>query len=141
MRYRTLDGANKTGRDEQVYMDDCFEIFLDSRGELGEYYQIAINTKGAIFDASSGADPYSSWNCVGLKVGIAKSKDSWTAEVFIPFQAVRATAVKSGSLWFGNITRSRWHKGLELSRYHTVDVPPIKTSNLNMLHFSRFVFE
>ena len=133
--------ANKTGHDEQVYMDDCFEIFIDSRGELGDYYQIVTNSKGAIFDASSIADPYSSWNCAGLKVGIAKSKGAWTAEVFIPFKGIGATNVKPGSFWFGNITRSRWRKGLELSRYHTVDVPPIKTSNLNMLHFAQIVFE
>jgi len=132
--------ANKTGRDEQVFLDDCIEIFLDTKGEFGDYYQIVVNAKGAIFDASSLADPYASWNCKGAKVGVAQGEKGWTLEVYLPFPDLGVKGAEAGASWYGNFTRSRWHGGFQLYRFSTVDVPPQKTSNLNMLHFGKIEF-
>ena len=132
--------ANKTGRDEQVFLDDCIEIFLDPKGEFGDYYQIVVNAKGAIFDASSLSDPYASWNCKGAKVGVAQGEKGWTLEVYLPFADLGIKGAEAGGSWYGNFTRSRWHGGFQLQRFSTVDVPPQKTSNLNMRHFGKIEF-
>ena len=132
--------AAKTGRGEHVFMDDCIEIFLDPKGEFGDYFQIVVNANGAIFDASSVSDPYSAWNCAGAEVGIRRGQDHWAIEISLPFRDLGVKGGQAGRFWYGNFTRSRWRKSFELYRFSTVDVPPAKTSNLNMLHFGKIVF-
>ena len=132
--------ANLTGRDEQVYIDDCIEVFLDPKGEFGDYFQIVVNAKGAVFDASSLADPYASWNGEHLAPKVHRADDHWSIELHVPFADLGLKEVKPGSFWYGNFTRSRWHGAFELFRFSTADRPPLKTSNLNMLHFGKIQF-
>ena len=84
--------ARYTEHDQDVYGDDCVELFMDPAGE-GRYYQhFCINSNGAWYD-DSGADyglvHAKLWECplqTGTKVDAAAKK--WGVEVRIPFAAL-----------------------------------------------------
>ena len=56
--------AKCTRHDQDVYGDDCVEMFLDISGERRKYYQIVANALGTIYDGT--AEGYD-WNAAGTK--------------------------------------------------------------------------
>lgn len=65
-------------RDGGVYMDDSIEIFL--LPENDNYYQIAVNMDGTIFDAKGKEQQ---WNSHAI-VATQKGEKTWTVEVAVP---------------------------------------------------------
>ncbi len=94
-----------TGRDEIVWKDNDFEVFLDPDGDGRNYYELEINSLGTVFDLFL-EGPYRcperpyimfQWDCPGLvaavKVHGTLNDDSdvdsgWTVEMAIPQKAV-----------------------------------------------------
>jgi hypothetical protein len=74
--------AGTTQNDDPAIFDgDRFEILLETQNHA--YYQIVVNSAGAIYDADwkNGSNP--KWNSEA-KVAINKGKDFWNAEIMIP---------------------------------------------------------
>ncbi len=123
-----------TVHDQDVYGDDCIEIFLDVEGKRSKYYQIVANSLGALYDGTAAGKE---WNTAGTRAAACKDKDFWTLEVFVPFSDFpEKPQVKIGSVWYGNFCRSRWGKGFELQRWSTLKRP----SNLDFSAFGKLRF-
>ncbi|MCE5238476.1 hypothetical protein LLH23_08285 [bacterium] len=113
--------ARYSEHDQDVYQDDCVEVFLDPAGE-GRYYQhFVVNTKGAWYD-DAGADyglvHAKLWEFplqVGTQVDAAGKV--WRAEMRFPFAAMNLPPSPQ-STWLFNVTRERYAGGkLELSTW------------------------
>ena len=90
--------ARATGRDANVFGDDCVEVFLDPPGS-GDYYQFAANAAGGTYE-SRGMD--AKWNCDWpclAKVG----EGEWVVEMAIPLAALGGQA--GAGEWSLNLCR------------------------------------
>ncbi len=129
--------AARTKHDQDVYEDDCIEIFLDARGARSEYVQLVINSLGTVFDRHSQHED--DWNAAGLRHGVKVGADAWVLEVFVPFAALPEckAAPAVGTVWFGNFIRSRHASGpWQLTRWST----RYRFSNLDFSAFGRLRF-
>ena len=112
--------AEALKRDEQVWMDDCIEIFLSNPANTeGIYRHIAVNPRGTLYDAAAyglgGADIH--WN-PEIKVKTELLPDHWKVDLKIPF-ASNPPVPKAGDVWRFNINRSigNGRKGMANSGY------------------------
>ena len=112
--------AEALKRDEQVWMDDCIEIFLSNPANTeGIYKHIAVNPRGTLYDAAAygpgGADIH--WN-PEIKVKTELLPDHWKVDLKIPF-ASNPPVPKAGNVWRFNINRSigNGRKGMANSGY------------------------
>lgn len=127
-----------TQRDQVVYHDNDFEVFLDPDGDGREYYELEINALGTVFDLylrrsyRAGGPADHGWNAVGERAAIAvlgtrndarDVDDGWTLEWAIPWSAFvpppahgdgdgeRARggrAPRPGETWRVNFSRVQW---------------------------------
>ena len=84
--------ATLTGRDDPLWKEDVFEVFLTPRDPPTVYYEFEVNPLGALFDAriqspdgrrqTMKADV--SWNCPGFSARVRRRKDRWSAVFTIP---------------------------------------------------------
>ncbi|MFA6665521.1 MAG: carbohydrate-binding family 9-like protein, partial [Armatimonadota bacterium] len=89
----------------KIFRDDCVEFFL-SPGEGGaDYYHIAANSLGTIYDCRGMGNP-STWSAAGIKAQGALSKGQWTAEIAVPFTEIGAPAPRPGDIWRMNLCRT-----------------------------------
>ena len=92
--------------------NEMLEIFFDPSGQAeGSYYQIALDLSGARQGYVNSA---SRWDMPGVKTAVAEGPDFWSAEVFIPFSAIRdfdgvqiPTTAAGSCFWIGNVSRIR----------------------------------
>jgi hypothetical protein len=88
--------ATYTKRDEPLWREDVFEVFLAPRDPPSLYYEIEVNPLGALFDArvespelsrrSMRVDP--AWDCPGLEARVTRRPDRWSALLRIPLPAL-----------------------------------------------------
>jgi len=99
--------GNVKERDGKVWLDDCIEILLDTADAHRICYHIMVNSLGTVADEiCADADRSSeAWN-VNCPVKTGKTKDAWTLEIAIPFQALGIKPVP-GLVWGVNICRAR----------------------------------
>lgn len=96
----TLVAEAKT-HDSAVWNDDCIEFFLDPRHDHEHYYQFAVNTIGAQYDAV-GFDWM--WNCQWQSAAF-RNKDAWYVEAAVPFAAFELPT--PGTVMGFNLNRER----------------------------------
>lgn len=127
--------ASFAAHDQDVYADDCIELFLDVEGKRSRYYQIIANSRGAIYDGTAAGKD---WNTVGTKASPRKGKDRWSIEIFVPFTDFpEKPQVRIGSVWYGNFCRSRnTSKSQEIQRWSTLK----RYSNLDFSAFGKLRF-
>lgn len=125
--------ANLQKRDEIVYHDNDFEVFIDPVGEGHNYFEIETNARGTVFDLALDK-PYRSprrpfvqfqWNCPGLKLAIhcngtinnPNDKDKgWTVEMAIPREAIASefhNFLKAGKWLRINFSRVQWQHDID----------------------------
>ncbi|MBI3861572.1 MAG: DUF4838 domain-containing protein [Planctomycetia bacterium] len=104
-------------RDNDIggFSDDSLEIFLDPAGRGESYYQLCINSLGAVYDAlenpnAIGATATVTWNS-GIKVRTAVGKDFWELRAALPFTNLTRKAPAAGSTWRFNLCRNRFAGG------------------------------
>lgn len=113
--------ARYTEHDQDVYGDDCIEVFLDPAGEGRYYHHFVVNTNGAWYDdtgADYGIAHAKLWEFplqVGTKVDAAAKQ--WCVEMRLPFAGlVLRNDAKPD--WLFNVTRERYAGGqAELSTW------------------------
>lgn len=125
--------ADITKRDEIVYKNNDFEVFIDSDGDGQNYFEIETNAIGTVFDLSI-VRPYRSpggtfvqfqWNCPNLQLQTqidgtlndANDTDKgWTVEMAIPKKAIAndfdETLVAGRTLRIG-FSRVEWQYELD----------------------------
>lgn len=107
--------GNASGRDANVFADDCVEIFFDANHDHFTYRQFAVSLSGATWDGAGDAAGISPEANLKWSAKTAKAADGWTAEVAIPFASLGLTQHATST--FGlNIAREEKPKG-ELSSW------------------------
>ena len=91
--------ASRTDRDDEVYRDDCVEVFASPEIDHPEnYFNLEMNALGTQLDEYRPEEPFDKpidWNPQGIKIAVSVdgtiNDDSdvdrgWTLEVAIPFE-------------------------------------------------------
>ncbi len=122
--------GNITKRDEVIYYNNDFEVFINPNDDVFSYGEIEINALGTEWDLFLNR-PYrlkgkadSSWDINGLKSAVDMSgtlndpndlDDYWTLEIAIPLKEIeklntsgRDEKVISGDIWRINFSRVNW---------------------------------
>jgi uncharacterized lipoprotein YddW (UPF0748 family) len=115
-------------RDEVIFHDNDFEIFLDPDGNGLDYYEIEVNALGTIWDLmltkayKDGGTPLNSWDLKGLNTGIhvngtlndpSRPDTSWVVEMALPIAEMLAgkqpgSRPADGVQWRVNFSRVEW---------------------------------
>lgn len=128
--------AKLKNRDEIVFFDNDFEIFLNPNNSTHQYFEIEINALNTIFDLymnkpyREDAGALFAWDTQGMKHAVQiqgslnnpDDKDQgWTVEFAIPWRAFTVgNAVhipKNGEFWRLNFSRVQWDTHVEDGEY------------------------
>ncbi|MFH1905251.1 MAG: tetratricopeptide repeat protein [bacterium] len=107
-------------RDDNVWSDDCMELFLDTKRDYCSYYHFIMNPKSVFYDgfAPAGYKSYSkawngNWNG---KAKIHSSKGYWTGEASIDYSSLNIKyPIYNNEVWGINFNRARRAGKTELS--------------------------
>ena len=132
-----------TKKNEIIFNDNDFEVFIDPDGDSLNYYEFEINALGTIWELNlpkpygEGGIPILGCNMEGLisKVGVLGSlndptvkDDGWIVEIAFPWKGLakynrnRETPPKSGDTWRINFSRVQWGHIVVEGKYQRV--PP-----------------
>ena len=133
-----------TRKNEVIFQDNDFEIFIDPDGDGLNYYEFEMNVLGTIWELSlprpysQGGEPVLGCNIEGLvskvvadgTINDASDEDrGWEAHVSIPWEGLapyrggNAGPPAPGERWRINFSRVQWRHEVVDGRY--VRVPPI----------------
>ena len=115
-------------RDEQLYREQAFEVFIDPGGDGKDYLELQVNPLNTVCDLSLDK-PYGEkgtanigFNIAGLRSAVrvkgtlnepSDVDDGWTVELAIPWSAVKALSADTvappgpGERWRVNLARMR----------------------------------
>jgi Carbohydrate-binding family 9 len=90
--------ATLTGRDDPLWKEDVFEVFLSPTDPPAVYYEFEVNPLGALFDARIESPDGRretmrvdvSWNCPGLSARVRRREGLWSAVLKIPLAPMAA---------------------------------------------------
>ncbi len=126
-----------TARDEIVFHDNDFEVFVDPEGDRRWYGEVEVNSLGTVFDLQlsrayleEGRADHA-WSPPGLRAAVAvegtlnDSSDTdrgWTLEIAIPHAALSghgttSLSPKAGDVWRVNFSRVEWQYDVVDGRY------------------------
>ena len=103
--------ATYARRDEPLWREDVFEVFLSPLPVPTVYYEFEVNPKGALFDARV-ASPEGrratmavevAWNCPGFGASVRVRPGRWSALLTIPLAPMDPTG--AARLWRANFYR------------------------------------
>lgn len=130
--------AYQEKKDQIVYLENDFEVFIDPDGDTDNYYELEINAINNTFDLflpkpyRKGGRAQLKWDIKGLKSAVsvngtlndATDKDKrWFVEIAIPFGSLSTENVKpvmpaDASEWRINFSRVNWqHEVDQQGRY------------------------
>lgn len=106
----TLPWATFTVRDAPLYKEEVVEVFIDTEGDGGGYFEIEVNPNNAVLDGCmrrvrSGFRKDFRWHCAGLRTGVRLFPGGWAVELAIPFESLSGSCPERGSRWRVNFTR------------------------------------
>ena len=125
-----IEEDNVTGsitmRDDIIYHDNDFEVFIDPDGDCRNYFEIEVNALGTVMDLLMDR-PYRDngtfvmpWNVPGLQVAVSVDgtlnddtpDQGWTVEMAIPFASLTVgfDNPKEMQDWHINFSRVEWLK-------------------------------
>jgi hypothetical protein len=87
----------------EVFQTEAIELFIEPQHGSGDYYQVAANAAGAVYD-SHRTDP--TWDSGAVAVA-GRQKNAWTLEVAIPWKGMGVNRVESGMNMSFNVCRDR----------------------------------
>ena len=129
--------ATITGRDEVIFHDNDFEVFIDPDGDTHEYYELEINAFGTEWDLllvkpyRDGGPAVDSWDIQGLKTSVhvdgtinnpGDADEGWSVEIAIPWKTLGECASggappEEGDIWHINMSRVEWEMTVVDGRY------------------------
>lgn len=129
--------ANLTQRDDVIFRDNDFEIFIDPNGDTHEYYELELNALGTLWDLfilkpyRDQHSPLNGWDMRDIAYGIdfdgtindpSDIDRSWTIEMFLPFASLSEMAhmpipPKEGDFWRINFSRVQWETEIKEGKY------------------------
>jgi hypothetical protein len=125
-------------RDDFLYLENAFEVFLDPDDDARQYAELEFNALGTIFDVIMNrpfrerGHPKIEWRLEGLQLRVHvdgtlnEPKDvdrGWTLEMAIPWKSLGETGIKEppapGSRWRMNLARVSYQRDSKDSAYST----------------------
>lgn len=129
--------ATITERDEVIFYDNDFEVFIDPDGDTHHYLELEVNAFETAWDLML-SKPYrdfgyavDAWDINGLKVGVSVQgtindpsdiDQGWTIEIAIPFSIIAECAPfdtfpSDGDFWRINFSRVEWTMDIKDGKY------------------------
>jgi hypothetical protein len=130
--------ATLTERDQIIYADNDFEVFIDPANTGHNYYEFEVNAFNTMFDLfltkpyRSGAHVLISWDSKNVQHAVeikgtlnnpSDEDEGWTVEIAIPFKDISDTP-KDGDIWRLGFSRVEWDT-------HVVDGKYVKQTDQN----------
>lgn len=129
--------ATLKNRDDIIYFDNDFEVFIDPDGDNHNYFEVEVNALATIFDLfmnrpyNSGGRPLIGWDLAGLECKTlingtlnnpADIDEGWQVEMAIPWKALIIFAPerrppKPGETWRMNFSRVQWETEISNGSY------------------------
>ena len=117
--------ASVSRRDDIVYHDNDFEVFLNPYGDKILYYELEVNALGTVMDLlmnrpySEGGTYMMTWDFPGLEIAVKVQgtlnrpgdvDQSWSVEMKIPFAALSRGGADplEKRIWRANFSRVEW---------------------------------
>jgi len=119
--------ATLAGRDQIVYHDNDFEIFIDPDGDSYRYFEMEVNALGTLFDLfldkpyRDGGEALVTWDVKDIQIGVdidgtvsnpMDTDKKWCVEIAIPFKSLvmgkEPNVPVDGSTWRVNFSRVEW---------------------------------
>lgn len=112
LQKRAAFKAEQTAHDSNVFSDDVIELFLQPTPEPGTYYHLAINSRGAVYDARCQGEGQAdkSWDS-GAVVKSRVGDRSWTLEIALPRERFAAGEFSTKECWRINLCREEKPSG------------------------------
>lgn len=124
-------------RDDIIYYDNDFEIFIDPDSDSHLYYEFEINAKNTVWDLfltkpyRDNGIPLNCWDIHGLQTAVYIDGDlnnpqadnkKWSVEIVMPFEALKEAAKnksvpKIGDYWRLNFSRVHWQVDIKDNKY------------------------
>ncbi|MFO7845338.1 MAG: carbohydrate-binding family 9-like protein [Balneolaceae bacterium] len=121
--------ATLTDRDDIIFRDNNFEVFIDPDSDTHNYYELEINALGTWWDLMlthpyrNGGKAIDAWDIRGLEIGIDIQgtlnnpddiDEGWTLEIAIPWgvleEASQNGRPEAGDQWRLNFSRVQWQR-------------------------------
>lgn len=128
--------AYQTTKDQIVYLENDFEVFIDPDGDSQNYFELEVNAANNTFDLflpkpyRNGGNALINWDMKNLKTAVhingtlnkpADIDKRWTVEIAIPFSSLNMDdknhLPQDLSFWRINFSRVEWDYSLENGRY------------------------
>ncbi|GHT45598.1 hypothetical protein FACS189454_05360 [Planctomycetales bacterium] len=119
-------------RDQIVYHDNDFEVFIDPSNRAHNYFEFEINAKNTMFDLflikpyRSGKGALISWDCKGVKHAVkingslndtSDEDTGWMVEMAIPFKGLESQPPRDKDYWRVGFSRVEWDTHIVDGRY------------------------
>lgn len=122
--------ATRTRRDDALWEEDVFEVFLTPEDPPTRYYEFEVNPLGAVFDARIDSPRLTRpticvdvvWDCPGFGARVRRSSDRWSARLTIPLAPLSSTPLPAR--WRANFFRVDRDAPDELSAWSPVGALP-----------------
>ncbi len=103
--------ATKSRRDDSLWEEDVFEVFLSPHDPPNVYYEFEVNPLGALFDARIESPKLRrpticvdvAWDCPGFRARVRRRAGSWSARLRIPLAPLAAG--ETPAKWRANFFR------------------------------------
>jgi hypothetical protein len=128
--------ATLQNRDDIIYRDDDFEIFIDADQDTHNYVEFEFNAFGTLLDLfmvkpyRDGGPMLIEWDAKGIQSAVSISgtinegndkDEGWSLEVAIPFNAIKLRQSEpsptEGTRWQINFSRVAWDKSWDDESY------------------------
>lgn len=120
--------AGVTQRDDVIFHDNDFEVFIDTDSDTQMYYEFEMNALNTVWDLflprayRDGGAPVDSWDIKGLRTAVHidgelnnpnADNTGWSVEIVMPFRTMMETLrrpepPKPGDYWRINFSRVQW---------------------------------
>ncbi len=126
-------------RDQIVYHENDFEVFLDPDGDTHNYFEFEVNALNTLFDLfltrpyQDGGVPLISWNAQDFISAVSingtlndpgDTDKNWTIEIAIPFRCLslglKDNTPVNGQIWKVNFSRVQWKTTVSDGKYRKV---------------------
>lgn len=124
-------------RDQVIFHDNDFEVFIDPNGDNHNYFELEVNALATVFDLflnrpyNAGGRPLIAWDISDLKCAVhidgtinnpINMDNKWTVELAIPWKPMLAFASgrrppKNGEVWRMNFSRVQWETEIKKGNY------------------------
>ena len=122
--------ATKTRRDDALWEEDVFEVFVSPQDPPHLYFEFEVNPLGTLFDARIESPQgrresslvHTEWDCPGFAASVTRRQSRWSASVRIPLDPVAPVAATPA--WRANFYRIDRGRTDEFSAWSPTLVDP-----------------